>query len=51
LKIAKPYLGKFISEPSDWTPIKNYRIFFKENPGAFLDKKNIWCFNNFLFRD
>lgn len=51
LGIAKPYLGKFVSEPSDWTPLKNYRVFFKENPHAYLDKKNVWCFNNFLFKD
>ncbi len=51
LNISKPYLGRFLSEPSDWTPLKNYRVFFKENPHAYLDKKNIWCFNNFLFKD
>jgi homospermidine synthase len=51
LNIAKPYLGRFVSEASDWTPLKNYRVFFKENPHAYLDKKNIWCFNNFLFKD
>jgi homospermidine synthase len=51
LTIAKPYLGKLASIPSDWTPLKNYRVFFKENPKAYLDKKNIWCFDNFLFKD
>ncbi|OGW94793.1 MAG: homospermidine synthase [Omnitrophica bacterium RIFCSPLOWO2_12_FULL_45_13] len=51
LDIARPYLGKFISEPSDWTPLKNYRVFFRENPNAHLDKRNTWCFNNFLFKD
>lgn len=51
LNIAKPYLGRFISEPSDWTPLKNYQIFFRENPFAYLDKRNTWCFNNFLFKD
>jgi len=50
LKIAKPYLGDFISEASDWTPFTNYQIFFKENPDTYLDKKNVWCFNNFLFK-
>ena len=24
LEISRPYLGKFISVPSDWTPLKNY---------------------------
>ena len=51
LNIAKPYLGRFVSEASDWTPIKNYQVFFKENPGAYLDKKNVWAFHNFLFKD
>ena len=50
LKIAKPYLGKLISEPSDWTPFKNYQAFFKENPDAYLDKKAPWAFKNFLFK-
>lgn len=51
LNIAKPYLGKFISESTDWTPLKNYQVFFKENPTAYLDKRNIWSFRNFLFKD
>lgn len=51
LSIAKPYLGGFISEASDWTPFKNYKVFFKENPKAYLDKEHPWCFSNFLFRD
>ncbi|MFA6320920.1 MAG: saccharopine dehydrogenase C-terminal domain-containing protein [Candidatus Omnitrophota bacterium] len=51
LNIAKPYLGELASVPSDWTPFKNYRIFFKENPKSYLDKKNVWSFNNFLFKD
>ena len=51
LKIAKPYLGRLVSEPSDWTPLKNHKIFFKENPNYYPDKKNIWAFKNFLFKD
>ncbi len=51
LKIARPYLGDFVSIPVEWTPFKNHRIFFKENPNAQLDQKNSWCFNNFLFRN
>ena len=50
LKIARPYLGKFVSEASNWTPHSNYQIFFKENKDACLDKKNTWCFKNFLFK-
>ena len=51
LDIARPYLGKLVSTASDWTPLKNYQIFFKENPNLCLDRKNIWSFNNFLFCD
>ncbi len=51
LKIAKPYLGKLVSEASDWTPLKNYQVFFKENPDMELDEKNLWRFQNFLFRN
>lgn len=50
LNIARPYLGKFVSEASDWTPFKNYQVFFRENPAAHLDKRNMWCFSNFLFK-
>ena len=28
LKVRKPYLGKWISTPSDWTPLKDYRNCF-----------------------
>ncbi|MDP3804008.1 MAG: homospermidine synthase, partial [Candidatus Omnitrophota bacterium] len=51
LNIAKPYLGKLASAQSDWTPFSNYQVFFKENSDAYLDKKNMWCFKNFLFKD
>ena len=51
LGVAKPYLGRLVSEPSDWTPFKNYQVFFRENPATALDKRNTWCFNNFLFKD
>ena len=29
LKHAKPYLGPYISEPVDWTPLKNWRHQFE----------------------
>ena len=51
LNIARPYLGQIVSMPSGWTPLKNYQIFFKENPSLCLDRKNVWSFKNFLFRD
>jgi homospermidine synthase len=50
LDIATPYLGKFVSKPYDWTPLSNYQVFFKENKAAKLDPKNVWSFQNFLFK-
>ena len=48
LNIAKPYLGEFISTASDWTPLKNRVVYFKENPASRADK-DPWQFENFLF--
>jgi len=48
LNIVKPYLGKFISIPSDWTPLKNKTTFFKENP-ASKSHRDPWQFENFSF--
>ncbi|MDO8724734.1 MAG: saccharopine dehydrogenase NADP-binding domain-containing protein [Candidatus Methanoperedens sp.] len=48
LDIAKPYLGKFISTPSDWTPLKNRKIYFKENPAAIYNP-DPWQIENFIF--
>jgi homospermidine synthase len=48
LNIAKPYLGKFISTQSDWTPLKNRTVYFKENP-ASVHSKDPWQFENFRF--
>jgi homospermidine synthase len=50
LRIAKPYLGRLLSIPSDWTPFSNYEVMFRENPQQYLNKKNKWSFENFLFR-
>lgn len=49
LKIAKPYLGRFVSKPYDWTPLKNRKTYFKENPANKLDHKDPWQFKNFQF--
>ncbi|MCX6760682.1 MAG: saccharopine dehydrogenase NADP-binding domain-containing protein [Candidatus Nealsonbacteria bacterium] len=48
LKIARPYLGNLISKPSDWTPLKNRKVIFKENP-ASRNHKDPWQFESFLF--
>ena len=49
LDIAKPYLGEFVSVPSDWTPLKNRKVYFKENPANKYDTGDVWQFKNFLF--
>lgn len=49
LKIAKPYLGVFYSGASDWTPLKNRVVYFRENPENTYDQDDIWQFKNFLF--
>ncbi|HSV42357.1 MAG TPA: saccharopine dehydrogenase C-terminal domain-containing protein [Methanomassiliicoccales archaeon] len=48
LKIARPYLGTLISMPSNWTPHKNRKVYFKENPANHPDE-DIWQFKNFVF--
>jgi homospermidine synthase len=48
LRIAMPYLGKFLSVPSDWTPLKNRKVYFKENLSNHPDE-DPWQFRNFVF--
>jgi len=51
LGIAKPYLGKFISTPSDWTPLKHYSNSFPGYNKPALDTSDPWQFKNFLITD
>ena len=51
LKIAKPYLGKFISMPSDWTPLKHYSNAFLGHNNPAIDRSDPWQFKNFLITD
>ena len=51
LKIAKPYLGKLISTPSDWTPLKHYTNAFKRHNNPAVDRSDPWQFKNFLITD
>ena len=51
LKIAKPYLGKFVSEAYDWTPLKNRTVYFLENLDSKADNTDPWQFKNFQFID
>jgi homospermidine synthase len=48
LKIARPYLGKWISKPADWTPLKHYTNVFKGYNKPNLDHKDPWQFKNFV---
>ena len=47
LEIAKPYLGKFVSEAVNWTPLKNRAAYFREEQVPAL-VKDPWQFENFL---
>jgi homospermidine synthase len=51
LGIAKPFLGKFISTPSDWTPLQGYTNEFAGYIDVALDMTDPWQFKNFLVRD
>ena len=51
LGIARPYLGKFISTPSDWTPLKHYSNSFPGYNKPALDTSDPWQFKNFLITD
>ena len=51
LGIAKPYLGKFISTQSDWTPLRDITNPFKGYNKPKLDLKDPWQFKNFLIKD
>jgi homospermidine synthase len=51
LKISKPYLGKWISKPYDWTPLKRRDTTFDKETKPDFDKKDVWQFKNFLITD
>jgi len=51
LGIAKPYLGKFISTKSDWTPLKRYSNAFQGFNQPQIDPEDPWQFKNFLLSD
>ena len=51
LKVAKPYLGKWISKPTDWTPLKHYINAFPGHNNPQIDPDDPWQFKNFLITD
>jgi homospermidine synthase len=51
LKVSKPYLGRWISRPSDWTPLKDRDRTFDAWTRPDLDLRDPWQFRNFLVTD
>jgi len=51
LDISKPYLGKFVSVASDWTPLKHYVNAFSGYNRPQLDLSDPWQFKNFLITE
>ena len=51
LKIAKPYLGKWISKASPWTPLAHYTNAFEGFNNPQVDTSDPWQFKNFLVSD
>jgi homospermidine synthase len=48
LEISRPYLGKFISTPADWTPLQGYKNVFEGYVPTDIDPSDPWQFKNFL---
>jgi homospermidine synthase len=51
LGVSKPYLGKWVSVASDWTPLKHYSNFFHGFNKPQLDTSDMWQFKNFLITE
>jgi homospermidine synthase len=47
LEIATPYLGELHSKSYDWTPLKNRKVYFPENPAHRIDTSDPWQFECF----
>lgn len=47
LKIAKPYLGQFISTPVDWSPLQHVQNFINYHE-AIPPRRDEWQFSTFL---
>jgi len=50
LTYAKPYLGPVISQPVDWTPLKNWGNLFERYGAPRPPEEDVWQFNTFLVR-
>ncbi len=51
LDLARPYLGRFISTPSDWTPLKDLPRTFEKYSNPDFDFSDPWQFRNFLVKE
>jgi homospermidine synthase len=51
LDIARPYLGRFISTRSDWTPLRDLPNAFEGFNSPEFDFKDPWQFKNFLVKE
>ncbi len=51
LGMAKPWLGKFISKPADWNPLKHYTNAFVGHNNPAIDREDPWQFKNFLITE
>jgi len=51
LRISKPYLGTWVSVPSDWNPLKKYKNAFHSFNRPEIDPSDPWQFKNFLITD
>jgi len=50
LGTAKPYLGPFVSQPVDWSPLKNWNSSFERYGTPRPPEEDVWQFNTFLVR-
>lgn len=51
LEVSKPYLGRFISTRSNWTPLKQLKNYFGKEFTLDLDLKDAWQFKNFVVQE
>jgi homospermidine synthase len=51
LGIAKPYMGRWISKSSDWTPLQGRDQTFAKYNKPDLDLRDPWQFKNFVVTD
>ena len=51
LRISKPFLGRFLSVSSDWSPLKHYSNAFHGFNRPDIDPSDPWQFKNFLITE